>query len=102
MNYKPYFITQDKNIFALFKACQLENAITLKGFPTQSLVSNELAIHYKNDKIFDAIEDILNDFFLRRLRIVTPGDNPLNMETLHELQEGLEKQAVAFSVMKYE
>ncbi len=89
IDHKTYFITQDKNIFSLFKSCNLEGAVTLSGTPSRSFVSSELKIHFKNDLTFSIIEDVLGDFFVKRI-VKKLQDSEFNIERLYDMKNDME------------
>ncbi len=96
INLHSYFITQDENIFSLFKTCKLEKAITTKNYIALSMLSSDLDIQYKRDKTFAIIEDILLDFFYKRLKKVQLFEH-YDIKTFNELTDKLEQSIRKFA-----
>ncbi|NML19269.1 hypothetical protein HHL16_00220 [Pseudoflavitalea sp. G-6-1-2] len=90
IDHKTYLITQDKNIFSLFKSCNLEGAVTFSGTPSRSFVSSELKLHYKNDLASSVIEDVLEEFFVKRTTKKLL-DGEFDIESVYRIKNELER-----------
>ncbi|MDQ0965847.1 hypothetical protein QFZ20_001250 [Flavobacterium sp. W4I14] len=83
-----YFITQDVNLYTLFKTCQLRGAISNSGQPITSFVSYDVEIQYKDANMVKDINDILTAFM--RERSLLNSIEPVDIKLLEHLRTTLE------------
>ncbi|TCD27156.1 hypothetical protein EZ456_11605 [Pedobacter psychrodurus] len=83
-----YFITQDANLYELFKTCQLQCALSISGQPITSFVSYDIEIQYKDVNMVKDMNDILATFTLERSH--RNSIEPLDIKLLENLRTKLE------------
>ncbi|MGN8054803.1 hypothetical protein ACTJKN_00935 [Pedobacter sp. 22163] len=83
-----YFITQDANLYTLFKTCQLQGAISNSGQPITSFVSYDVEIQYKDATVVKDINDILTAFM--REHSILNSIEPVDIKLLEHLRTTLE------------